>query len=144
MTTRPKDIGTRAETAVVRVLASSGFPHAERRALAGAYDLGDITGTPGIAWEVKGGKAAKTASDGQVDAWLRETETERVNARADVGILVMQRAGYGPERAGRWWAIIWLHQINAHAPDMAVRVHLDDAIRFLRANGYGDVIVAPV
>ena len=46
MTNRPKAIGTAAETAVVRYLAAHGFPAAERRALHGATDLGDITGTP--------------------------------------------------------------------------------------------------
>ena len=39
MVTRSKDIGTRAETAVVRYLAAHGFPAAERRALHGATDL---------------------------------------------------------------------------------------------------------
>lgn len=48
MTNRPKAIGTAAETAVVRYLAAHGFPAAERRALHGATDLGDITGTPGL------------------------------------------------------------------------------------------------
>ena len=55
MTNRPKAIGTAAETAVVRYLAAHGFPNAERRALHGATDLGDITGTPSLCWEVKGG-----------------------------------------------------------------------------------------
>ena len=62
MTGRPKDIGTAAETAVVRFLRDNGFPLAERRALHGSTDRGDITGTPGLVWEVKGGDAAKTAS----------------------------------------------------------------------------------
>ena len=63
MTRRPMDIGTAAESAVVKVLREHGFPHAERRALHGSIDLGDITGTPGLAWEVKGGTTAKTAPE---------------------------------------------------------------------------------
>ena len=60
MTNRPKAIGTAAETAVVRYLAAHGFPAAERRALHGATDLGDITGTPQIVWE-----RATTPPDGR-------------------------------------------------------------------------------
>src|SRR5690554_3488274 len=103
---RPRDIGTAAESAVVRYLRAHGFPHAERRALRGARDAGDITGTPGICWSVKGGQAAKDASDGLVEDWLFELERQRSHARADCGVLVLQRRGYGPERAGRWWAIM--------------------------------------
>lgn len=144
VTNRPKAIGTAAETAVVRYLREHGFPHAERRALAGAFDLGDVTGTPGVCWEVKGGQAAKTASDGQVEAWLVETEVERANSRSDVGVLVMARAGIGPVNAGRWWAI--LPVIVAATPQHAtaggqdwltVRVQLSQACTLLRAAGYG-------
>lgn len=145
MTQRPKDIGTAAETAVVRHLRKSGFPNAERRALTGAHDQGDVTGTAGICWEVKGGKAAKTASDGQVAAWLAETDTERVNARADIGVLVMARAGIGPDNAGRWWAILHFANVNAGVGlasqqlfTAPVRMHLADAVLLLRAFGYGD------
>lgn len=111
---RPKDIGTDAERPVARHLAANGFPHAERRALRGTKDAGDITGIPGVCIEVKGGEQAKAASDNLVDAWLAETETERRNGRADVGLLVLQRRGVGPANAGRWWAamplwtLLWL------------------------------------
>jgi hypothetical protein len=154
MTTRPKDIGTAAETAVVRYLRGNGFPHAERRALTGSLDQGDITGTPGIAWEVKGGAAAARASDGQVNLWLAETEAERVNAHADHGILIIRRAGIGPANAGRWWAITDTWTItrltdpraviyddpDGTAPRVHVRVHLADITRLLRWAGYGQEI----
>ncbi len=136
---RPKDIGTEAETAVVRVMNGAGWPHAERRALRGNLDCGDITGCPGLVIEVKGGKAAKTASDGQVTAWLDETETERVNARADIGVLVMARAGIGPANAHMWWAIVHSKHFNAFAVDCPVRLHLGDALAYLRELGYGGV-----
>jgi hypothetical protein len=41
---KAKAKGTSAETAVVKFLIDNGFPYAERRALNGALDLGDITG----------------------------------------------------------------------------------------------------
>ena len=45
---KPKRIGTAAETAVTRYARTAGFPLAERRALAGGADLGDILLAPGV------------------------------------------------------------------------------------------------
>lgn len=141
---RPRDIGTDAERAVVRVLRANGWPHAERRALRGSADAGDITGTPGIVWEVKGGNAARRAGDGQVEAWLVETEQERRNAGADIGVLVVQRAGVGPANAHRWWAIIPAHQLAqliggtlTASPVIPVRLTLAALAWLLRHAGYG-------
>ena len=103
MTNRPKAIGTAAETAVVRYLAAHGFPAAERRALHGATDLGDITGTPGIVWEVKGGEAAKDASDKRVAAWFDEAREEAGNAGATYGFLIVARRR---KNVRDWWAVI--------------------------------------
>jgi 3D (Asp-Asp-Asp) domain-containing protein len=74
---KAKAKGTSVETAVVKFLIDNGFPYAERRALNGALDLGDITGTPALAWEVKNHKTYK------IPAWLKETELETKNAKAD-------------------------------------------------------------
>lgn len=101
---RPKDIGTQCETAVANYLVSMGFADAERRSLKGNKDCGDITGVPGICIEVKGGKAAESASDNQIESWLDETEIERVNARVPFAVLVVKRKGVGLGNAGRWWA----------------------------------------
>lgn len=146
---RPRDIGTATETAVVRYLTANGWPHAERRSLRGTADAGDITGTPGICWEVKGGQAARQASDLQIDRWMQELDTERVNAGAEIGILVVQRAGIGPANAGRWWAVIPLSTVallrcgiqpppnRLVAADAPVRMHLAEAVTLLRSAGYG-------
>ncbi|MET7333304.1 hypothetical protein [Nonomuraea sp. NPDC005650] len=136
---RPKDIGTAAETAVVRTLRRLGFPYAERRALAGAHDLGDITGCPGVVWEVKGGQQTRQPSDEQVAKWMAETEEERANARATVGVLVLQRHGVGPDNAHRWWAYLrgddWIAGMGRDYP---IRLLLSDACVVLRNAGYGD------
>ena len=144
---RSKNIGTAVETAVVRHLQNDGWPHAERRQLRGREDAGDITGTPGIAWECKGGEAAKNASDGQVLVWLAETQTERIHARADIGVLVLARRGIGPQNAGRWWAVLQSRDvalllladtaIAERAPDRPVRMLLTDACAHLKWAGYG-------
>ena len=73
--------GTAAETAIVRCLVEAGWPHAERRALIGAHDKGDVAGIPGVVIE------AKNCSRDELPAWLREAETERANAGADLGVV---------------------------------------------------------
>lgn len=147
---KPKAIGTKAETAVARYLQAHGFPHAERRSLRGVLDAGDITGCPGVCIEVKGGDAAKSASDLLVADWLAETEAERVNAGADIGLLVLQRRGVGPANAGRWWAVLTLPVLAAitHGRNpvgvrgtMPVRVLFCDAVRLLRGAGYGQPLL---
>jgi hypothetical protein len=151
MTNRPKAIGTRFESAIAGGLVLSGaFPHAERAALAGSKDCGDITGTPGLAWETKGGQAAKTASVGQIVAWMIETEQERANRGADIGILVVQRNGVSGRLPERWgehrafvpdWAWAKLHGadpgLTCSAPGALVEVLLSHLVEQLRFAGYG-------
>ena len=43
-----KSKGTAWETAIVRFLKDRGWPNAERRALGGANDRGDIAGVVGV------------------------------------------------------------------------------------------------
>jgi hypothetical protein len=50
---RSKAKGTAAETAVVRAYIAAGAVYAERRALSGVLDRGDVAGVPGIVTEVK-------------------------------------------------------------------------------------------
>ncbi len=146
---RPKDIGTAAETAVVRAARRLGFSGAERRALHGSTDLGDVLLCPGVIVEVKGGDAARKASDGQISAWLEETQRERLNAGAAVGLLVTQRSGIGAANADRWWAHLSLDQLVAlrgliRIPVAAgvdaapVRLFLGDALLLLQTCGRGE------
>ena len=113
---RAKAKGTAAESALVRFLSGQGFPNAERRALTGQFDQGDVTGTPCLAWEVKNHKTY------HFPAWLKETETERINAEADFGILVVKPNGVGLANAGQWWAVM----------------SVADIVNLLRDAGYGD------
>jgi hypothetical protein len=154
---KPKAIGTKAETAVARYLSANGFPYAEKRRPEGRRDRGDITGCPGVCIEVKGGDAAKYASDLLVADWLAETETERLNARADVGVLVLQRRGVGPANAGRWWAVLTSHVVvrlttsgaplypsDLTMPDVPAQMSLANAVLLLRWAGYGQPLTAEV
>jgi len=118
---KAKQKGTAAETALVRFLQGQGFPGAERRALGGGgagEDLGDITGIPALCMEVNNHATYK------IPAWLKETEVERQNAKADFGILVVKpnKIGMTPDKVGQWWGI------------MPMQMMMD----LLREAGYGD------
>ena len=86
---KQKQKGTAFETLITRYLQEHGFPYAERKALTGQFDEGDITGTPGIVWECKNHKTLKLSE------WLRETAVETTNAHADFGVLIAKRMGVG-------------------------------------------------
>jgi hypothetical protein len=143
---RAKAIGTAAETAVVRAAKERGFPWADRYALHGRADIGDVFLCPGVIVEVKGGDWARKASDSLIDDWLTETETERINAAAPVGFLVVQRAAVGLSNAHRWsawWRLRNLMELVPHMgiPDeiqeLPVRLTLETSLLIIRSAGYG-------
>ena len=148
MVNRSKARGTAAESAVVRWVRANGFPWAERLALAGAKDCGDISLVPGRACiiEVKSHKSAATGQPGPrvLAKWLAETETERLNANADVGLLVVKRAG--TTNPGQWWTYLptrdLLRLVGAPSPhnpglDSWACMTLNSTLALLRAHGYG-------
>lgn len=100
MVNKPKQKGTAGESAVVSFLRLNGWPYAERLALQGGKDRGDVTGCPGLVWEVK------AVQEYQFSAWLAETEVERDNAKADYGILVAKPRMVGATRTGQWYALM--------------------------------------
>jgi len=118
---KAKQKGTAAESAVVRFLQGQGFPLAERRALGGGSsgeDLGDITGIPMLCMEVKNHATYK------IPAWIKETEIERQNAKADYGLLIVKPNGVGlsPDKVGQWWGIMPMWEM----------------MNLIRDAGYGD------
>jgi hypothetical protein len=82
-----KQRGTAAETAWVNYLRRRGWHAAERRALAGNKDLGDVAGIPLCVHEVKAHKVL------DLSTWVREMQAEMVNARATTGAVVHKRRG---------------------------------------------------
>lgn len=77
--------GTAWESAVVEYLQAAGFPHAERRALCGVNDKGDIAGIPGVMVECKAEKAIDLAG------YMDEVKVQTANAHAQVGVAVVKR-----------------------------------------------------
>jgi hypothetical protein len=156
MARRPRDIGTEAETAVTRFLQDCGL-QADRTGPHGANDIGDVQADPWrtIIFEVKAGKAAEQASANLIESWMQDTERERKNAGADIGILVVKKKGIGTKRAGQWDAYMRVGDLFglvasdaegrkyawSAAPNFTVRTALDvlmeDMREYLAVRNYG-------
>lgn len=160
MVNKSGKIGTEAETAIVRVLRLNGFGLAERKVKGGGgqhEDFGDITGTPGLTWQVKGGEYARKMTPQHEHEWLDSCELQRSLGRNDFGILIVQRKGYSYPRAHHWWAILrepadLAAIVNLGAQGIAsatptgrrlgsptpVRMMFADLLPLFRLAGYGD------
>ena len=95
---RGKTKGTAAETAVVNYLIDSGFANAERRALNGNQDRGDVAGVVGVCIEVKNAVKVELA------AWLDEAMREGRQANAPVSVVWFKRRGKGSP--GEWFVLM--------------------------------------
>lgn len=90
MTNTSKQRGTRWETAIVDYLKTKGWPFAERRALQGSADRGDIIlGIPGVVIEAKNAKEYRLAE------WVNEAVTQGANDQARVAVVWAHRRGKG-------------------------------------------------
>lgn len=112
MVNRPKIRGTAWESQVVHALKRAGWFHAERRALHGNVDRGDVAGLPGVVIEAKDCKAITPGP------WLNEAHSERDNDHADVGVVWFKRRG------------------KTTAEDGFVLMDGDTFMRLLKAAGY--------
>lgn len=81
--------GTKFETEVVEFLRAHGFPYAERRAMRGTKDAGDVAGIPGIAIEVKNHREMSLGE------WMTEAQKEAINAGCYRHVVWHKRRGKG-------------------------------------------------
>lgn len=97
-----KQKGTKAEGQAVLFLRR-WWPTAERRALSGSQDKGDVSGTSPFVIEVKHHKAWR------VFAWLDELKVEQKNAGEPHGIILARRPNHSgfvaimPEETLKWF-----------------------------------------
>ena len=142
--------GKYSELLVAKYLRPNGFPGAERMVRTGyrsanriSQDCGDITGTPGIVWQVK---YIAERSFHQIPQMLLDTEKQASAAGADIGILVVRRAGHGSP--AQWWAHVWFgdllrlveargRQDHPRTLRFPVRLELGELVPLLRMAGYG-------
>ncbi|MGV9850409.1 hypothetical protein ACWDWU_16810 [Streptomyces sp. NPDC003442] len=135
MSTKSKARGTETERKVVKYLQEEGFTRAERRALSGNKDRGDVTGIEGVVIEVKGDRANRIAK------WKAETLTEAENASVGYYFLVV-RVDYKP--VDQWEAHVPWNLLGSNDLEFGgeledwqwVRMDLRLAVQLLRAQGY--------
>lgn len=97
---RSRDVGTRAETAVVRYLRSELAARPliiERLALSGAHDRGDVAGVPDTVIQVKAARRIEPA------AFLDAARVQASNAQASVYAAWIKRRG--TTDPARWYAL---------------------------------------
>jgi hypothetical protein len=82
-----KKAGTSWESAICAALIHHGWPHAERRRLAGSNDRGDIAGVGGVVIEAK--NTARLDLAGALD----EAKTEAANDGHGFGVAWLKRRG---------------------------------------------------
>ena len=151
--------GKADERKVVSFLRVSGFPEAKRMVRTGfrnggnfSQDEGDITGTPGVAWQVK---SIAEREWWKVPRWLADTQAQKAASGADYGILILKRKGHG--HPGTWWAWLRLSDVvgllGAPLPapsrtpldlDVPVRLELSHLMPLLHLAGYGDPAATPL
>jgi predicted lipoprotein len=108
MSNPSKRKGTTWESAVVDYLRSHGQPHAERRALTGSADKGDVSDIPGVMIECKNEKTVT------LGAYADEVKVETANAGASIGVAVVKRRNRGP---GDAYVVMTLEQFAAMIAD---------------------------
>lgn len=82
--------GTAGESAVVDTLQAAGYP-AERRALSGAKDRGDVSGIRARIGRVV--IEVKNCAQMALGAWVDEANAERDNDNAAIGVVWHKRRG---------------------------------------------------
>jgi hypothetical protein len=85
VTNRSRDKGTTWESRVVDYLREHGWIRAERRARRGSRDAGDVAGVVRLVVECKAEKRIALSE------YLTETEAERLNAGAALGVTWIKR-----------------------------------------------------
>jgi len=95
---KAKQKGTKAETDVVMWLKAEGWVHAERRALSGNLDKGDINMGAPVVIEVKDHKTI-TLSE-----WMKELKVEMGNANVTMGAVIAKKRG--TMQVGDWYAVM--------------------------------------
>jgi hypothetical protein len=147
---RSLDVGKQTEQMVARYLRSRGLAGVERAVRTGftaggrsVADAGDLTGWPGVCVQVKSLRPAN-AAERQTRTWLAETEQQRAQSGASVGLLVVRR--WGTTDVGEWWAFLTAWSLSGlsdgwladgvelrHVP---VRLELADLVDLMQTWGW--------
>lgn len=101
---KPKNKGTKAETDTVNWAKKHEFYAADRIALSGVNDRGDVRITTGIMVQVKDGYTNnREPTDFQIDGWLKNAEKQRIRGEFDVVLLAHKRYMKADPDEWRWY-----------------------------------------
>ncbi|WP_200309088.1 hypothetical protein [Streptomyces adelaidensis] len=121
MTSRNKAKGSAWERAIVEHLRAAGWPYAERRIAGAVKDRGDIAGVVGVVIE------AKNTASRNLAGWIEETELERVNDNAWLGVVWHKRTGKSSAADGYVTMTgTQFTQLLARALDIQTAIAIDD------------------
>lgn len=109
MTNRSKKIGTEHETQCTKWFIQHGWPYAKRLVLKGNRDLGDISLGDGVAVVIE----AKNEKAINLGAYIRELDTECLNAGFPQGVVVIKRRG--TTDVGQYYVLTTVERWNALA-----------------------------
>lgn len=107
---KTKAMGTSHETAIQRWLRSNGWPYAERRALKGAHDEGDLRLSERIPFVIEAKSAKSTTDRASLGTFVKELKVEVENASADAGAVVFKKRG--TTDVGEYYAILPVYMLN--------------------------------
>jgi hypothetical protein len=144
------NVGKQTEQLVARYLRERGLAGVERAVRTGfraggreVADAGDLTGWPGVCVQVKSLRPAN-AAERQTRAWLAETESQRAQSGASVGLLVVRR--WGTLDVGEWWCFLTAWDLFGAAErlaitagplqDIPVRLELSDVVSMMQTWGW--------
>lgn len=144
-----REKGAVAERQLVNWLRENGWPGAERAVRTGyrtatrtSADPGDVTGTPGLVWQMK--YTARFEKPSEFAANVAETEAQRAAAGADHGLLVQRRNGTAD--VGKWWvhvtgrafaALLFPDREEVPEFECVARLTLAELVPLLWRAGYG-------
>jgi len=148
MVNKSKKIGTAAESAFVKYCKQRGYQDAERIALAGFNDRGDVRINKRVMAEIKSGDRAEAASHKQIEIWLLDTIKEQLAGGWAYSVLITKRHGAGLSNVGEWWAWLNLNKVftlfhETYPHDNAgpvVRLRVSDYFDLLDKSHFNDVV----
>ena len=138
MTNKPKRIGTSFESLCRNFLQAAGWHEADRLALTGSQDRGDlvICTTPWrVHAECKAGATAAAASDALIESWMDQAERERRNADATLCPLIVyryRRAAANHDVYLPLKDLVWLEMGQWGGSNIPVRMSLADFSELLQ------------
>lgn len=107
---RMKQIGTQHETDIKSWLNANGWPYADRRALSGAADKGDLRLSERIPFVIEAKSAKSTTDRASLGTFVSELEAEVENAQAESGAVIFKKRG--TTDVGKYYAILPVWMLN--------------------------------